>query len=171
MPTVSVRYADHSAVLMPCIARVASVGQGRPAWGQHRSERRLTTALNSPARRRGLEDHRVHHLSGHHACGASGLRRVAYRFSPRGAPVARFTGASGLGGTARAVSWQHLRCPQMWSRRGKSTSWASRSRAAAAGMATKAPTMPRRAPPSRTATTVTRAGTLTIRPKIRGTSR
>src|SRR2546423_13270852 len=31
MPTASVRYADHSAVLMPCIARVASAGQGRPA--------------------------------------------------------------------------------------------------------------------------------------------
>ena len=60
---------------------------------------------------------------------------------------------------------------QVWSRRGKSTSWARRSRAAAAGMATRAPTIPSRAPPTRTATTVTRAGILTARPMILGTSR
>jgi hypothetical protein len=57
------------------------------------------------------------------------------------------------------------------SRRGKVTSRRTRRSAAAMGMATSAPMMPRRVPPTRTATTVTTPGTWTALPMIRGTSR
>jgi hypothetical protein len=57
------------------------------------------------------------------------------------------------------------------SRRGKVTSRRTRRSAAAMGMATRAPIMPRRVPPTRTATTVTTPGTWTALPMIRGTSR
>lgn len=57
------------------------------------------------------------------------------------------------------------------SRRGKSVSLASSSRAAATGIASNAPAIPSSAPPNRTATTVTSAGTATVFPMIFGTSR
>ena len=57
------------------------------------------------------------------------------------------------------------------SRRGKSVSLASSSKAAATGIASNAPTIPSNAPPNRTATTVTNAGTATVFPMIFGTSR
>ena len=60
---------------------------------------------------------------------------------------------------------------QVRSIRRKVTSFSSNRIAAAAGIATRAPISPSSAPPTRTATTVTAAGTSTVRPIIRGTSR
>jgi transposase-like protein len=60
---------------------------------------------------------------------------------------------------------------QVRSRRGRRVSRSSSRSAAATGMATSAPTRPRAAPPMRTATSVTVAGTSTDRPMIRGTRR
>ena len=58
---------------------------------------------------------------------------------------------------------------QLRSRRGKNTSRSRSRTVAATGMAISAPTMPRAAPPSRTATNVAVAGTSTLRPITRGT--
>jgi len=60
---------------------------------------------------------------------------------------------------------------QLRSRRRNVTSCSSSRRAAAAGIATSAPTMPISAPPTSTATNDTTAGTFTVLPMTRGTSR
>lgn len=57
---------------------------------------------------------------------------------------------------------------QLWSMRGMTTSRRSRRPAAATGMATMAPMGPSSEAPRTTATRVTRAGTLTVRPMMRG---
>jgi len=71
------------------------------------------------------------------------------------------------------VAWIYFtaRGPQARSMRRKVISCSSSRTAAAAGMATSAPTRPSSAAPISTATTVTAAGTCTVRPMIRGTSR
>lgn len=78
---------------------------------------------------------------------------------------------------------QDLGCPVLWvlmhgpqlvqlrSRRRKAISSTSKRAPAATGMATRAPTIPSRVPPIRTATKVTMAGTCTVRPMTRGTIR
>src|SRR5215472_2917707 len=60
---------------------------------------------------------------------------------------------------------------QLRSSRRNVTSCSNSRRAAATGIATSAPTMPRSVPPTSTATSDTTAGTLTVLPMIRGTSR
>lgn len=63
------------------------------------------------------------------------------------------------------------RVPQERSSRGKIVSVSRMRMAAATGMAMSAPMIPRTAPPNRTATTVTVAGTSTALPMILGTIR
>ena len=98
------------------------------------------------------------------------------------APPARLSPAHGRPGratrppgyTANPGGRVHVRLPrlaQLRSRRRNVTSCSTNRRAAAAGIATSAPTMPISAPPTRTATTETTAGTFTVLPMIRGTSR
>ena len=77
------------------------------------------------------------------------------------------TGADAL----HHLSQQIWRSAQLRSRRRNVTSCNSSRRAAAAGIATSAPTMPISAPPTSTATNDTTAGTFTVLPMIRGTSR
>jgi hypothetical protein len=70
------------------------------------------------------------------------------------------------GGSAMGSSMSQLR-----SSRRKATSCSRSRRAAAAGMATSAPTSPISVPPTSTATTETMPGTRTVLPITRGTSR
>jgi hypothetical protein len=60
---------------------------------------------------------------------------------------------------------------QVWSSRGRTTSCRMSMVAAATGMATRAPTIPKVTPPSSTATTVTTDGISTVLPMIFGNSR
>ncbi len=73
-------------------------------------------------------------------------------------------------GEFRAGAGRREAADQASSSVGNSTSWVSSCSAAATGIATSAPTIPNSAPPIRTATIVTPAGTLTARPITLGTN-
>jgi hypothetical protein len=66
MPTTSVRYADHSAVLMPCIARVASAGHGRPASAAKPRRDLVPLLLRIHQHTVEVEHHGLHRIACHH---------------------------------------------------------------------------------------------------------